>query len=53
MRETWWLWIVLTAFAMLMSFISLVFLITLPVSLITFLWFGFVRYDEHGNFKGS
>ncbi len=53
LRETWWLWIVLTAFAMLMSFISLVFLITLPISLITFLWFGFVRYDEHGNFKGS
>lgn len=54
LRETWWLWIVLTVFAGLMSLlVSPIFWLTVPISLITFLWFGFVRYDEHGNFRGS
>ena len=53
LRDTWWLWIVFAGFGGVMSLISLVFLLTFPISLATFLWFGFVRYDEHGNFKGS
>ncbi len=54
LKETWWLWIVLTVFGLAMSLlISNVFLLTLPISLITFLWFGFVRFDGNGDFKGS
>ena len=52
-RETWWLWLLMTIGGILMSFISLVFLVTLPIALFTFLWFGFVRFDADGTFKGS
>jgi 4-amino-4-deoxy-L-arabinose transferase-like glycosyltransferase len=53
LKETWWLWIALAVFGLAMAFISPVFLITIPISGITFLWFGYVRFDEDGNFKGS
>ena len=52
-RETWWLWLLLTLGGIAMSFMSLVFLVTLPIALCTFLWFGYVRFDADGNFKGS
>ncbi|MEZ6137259.1 MAG: hypothetical protein R3C53_20410 [Pirellulaceae bacterium] len=52
--ETWWLWIVLAVFGVVMTIgVSWIFLVTFPISLFTFFWFGFVRYDEDGNFKGS
>ncbi len=52
-RETWWLWIVFGLFGTVMSMLSPVFLLTFPISIFTFFWFAYIRYDEDGNFKGS
>lgn len=53
MQETWWLWLLFFGFGLVMSFLSRVFLLMFPISICTFLWFAYVRYDEDGNFKGS
>ena len=52
-RETWWLGLLFTAFGTVMSFGSLVFLLMFPISIFTFFWFAYIRYDENGTFKGS
>ena len=36
-----------------MSYLHPVFLLTFPVSIFTFFWFAYIRYDEEGHFKGS
>ncbi len=52
--ETWWLWIVFGLFGTIMSLLlSKVFLLMFPISIFTFFWFAYIRYDEDGNFKGS
>lgn len=53
MRETWWLWLVFAVFGTAMSFASWVFLLTFPISIFTFFWFAYIRYDDDGSFKGS
>ncbi len=53
LQETWWLWIVFLAGGTLMSWFSLVFLLTFPICAFVFFWFAFVRYDEDGNFRGT
>jgi len=52
-QETWWLWIVFGLFGGVMAFLSPVFLLMFPISIFTFFWFAYIRYDEDGNFKGS
>lgn len=52
-RETWWLWILFGLFGTIMSFLSAVFLLMFPISIFTFFWFAYIRYDEEGNFRGS
>jgi hypothetical protein len=53
LRETWWLWLLFFGFGTVMSFLSPVFLLTFPISIFTFFWFAYIRYDEDGTFKGS
>ncbi len=53
LRETWWLWILFLVFGTAMSFLSYVFLLMFPISIFTFFWFAYIRYDEDGNFRGS
>ncbi|MCC7334891.1 MAG: hypothetical protein IT422_07335 [Pirellulaceae bacterium] len=52
-KETWWLWILFAAFGAGMSFLHPVFLLMFPISIFTFFWFAYIRYDEDGDFKGS
>lgn len=52
-KETWWLWALFLVGGSVMTWLSLVFLLTFPICIIIFLWFGFVRYDEEGNFRGT
>ncbi len=53
-KETWWLWIVFGLFGTAGAlFLSKVFLLMFPISVFTFFWFAYIRYDEDGNFKGS
>ncbi|MEM8735218.1 MAG: hypothetical protein AAGG44_13390 [Planctomycetota bacterium] len=53
LSETWWLWILFFVGGTIMSYLSLVFLVTFPICIFTFFWFAYIRYDEEGNFKGS
>lgn len=52
-QETWWLWLLFFVVGCVMSWLSLVFLLTFPICIFVFFWFAFVRYDEDGNFKGT
>lgn len=52
-KETWWLWCLFIVGGTVMSYLSLVFLVTFPICIFTFFWFAYIRYDEEGNFKGS
>jgi hypothetical protein len=53
-KETWWLWLIFTAIvASLCFFVSLIFLMTVPILVTVFFYFAFVRYDKDGNFLGS
>ena len=53
LKETWWLWVLFALFGTIMSYLHPVFLLTFPVSIFTFFWFAYIRYDEEGHFKGS
>ncbi len=52
-RETWWLWVLFAVFGAGMSFLHPVFLLMFPISIFTFFWFAYIRYDEDGDFRGS
>ena len=52
-RDTWWLWLLFVVVGGAFSFLSPIFLLLFPISIVTFLWFAYVRFDEDGNFKGS
>ena len=53
LRETWWLWVAFGLFGGVMGALSPVFLLMFPISIFTFFWFAYIRYDEEGRFKGS
>lgn len=53
LKETWWLWLLFAVGGVVMSSFSLVFAAIFPISIFTFFWFAYIRYDEDGNFKGS
>ena len=53
LKETWWLWCLFLVGGTVMSYLSLVFLVTFPICIFTFFWFAYIRYDEEGNFRGS
>ncbi|GIW99476.1 MAG: hypothetical protein KatS3mg111_2809 [Pirellulaceae bacterium] len=52
-KETWWLWLVFLSAAVGLGLFSRVFWLLVPISIFTFFWFAFIRYDEEGNFKGT
>ncbi len=52
LRDTWWLWIVLFTMGTGMTlFMSWIFVVTFPICLFSFVYFGLMRYDELGNEK--
>lgn len=51
-RETWWLWCLFLGGVLGASiFVTPFFLFMAPVFVVMFLYFAFVRYDEHGQHK--
>jgi hypothetical protein len=53
-RDTWWLWAVFLVISF--TFIVLVnklFLVTLPVLVVAFVYYASMRYDDEGNHKGE
>lgn len=48
--ETWWLWTACVAVCgVMVSTISLFFLVLLPMLLVVFFYFAYNRYDRDGN----
>lgn len=51
-RDTWWLWLgFLVSGIFLAIFVNAVFLVVFPISIVSFIYFAIVRYDEDGNLK--
>jgi hypothetical protein len=48
-RDTWWLWLLMVGAGVIAAQFSPVFYSSIPISFFSFLYFGFVRYDEDGN----
>jgi hypothetical protein len=49
-RDTWFLWVgLILAGTILSIFVSLVFLVTFPISVFSFIYFALLRYDTQGN----
>lgn len=54
LRDTWWLWIGFMLSGILMAaFVNPIFLVVFPISIVTFIYFAMVRYDENGNIKSQ
>lgn len=52
MRDTWWLWLAFIVIAIVMTFlVSKVFLVTLPMLIVSFFYYAGIRYDDEGNHK--
>lgn len=51
-RDTWWLWIgFMLSGIFLAIFVHGIFMSIFPISIVTFIYFAIVRYDENGNLK--
>lgn len=51
-RQTWWLWLgCVLACAAMVRYISLFFLVLLPMLLVVFVYFAYMRFDRNGQPK--
>ncbi|MCC9605640.1 hypothetical protein LOC68_21930 [Blastopirellula sp. JC732] len=52
-KSTWWLWVLIFGGMFFLSRLNDILFYAsmayLPICLVTFLWFGLVRFDDHGN----
>jgi hypothetical protein len=54
LKQTWWLWLIYTVVtALLIYFVSPVFLVVIPMMIVNFFYFALVRYNEDGDFIGA
>ncbi|MEW4451734.1 hypothetical protein AB1L30_03515 [Bremerella sp. JC817] len=53
-RDTWWLWFIFLAAIIVVAYlVTPFFLFLIPIFVVMFLYFAFVRYDENGRNKGD
>jgi len=53
-KQTWWLWTIYLILNIgLILFVSPVFWAVLPMIVVIFIYFAWVRYDDEGNFMGA
>ncbi|TWT85690.1 hypothetical protein Pla123a_04970 [Posidoniimonas polymericola] len=53
-RDTWWLWAAVAVLtALQIHYISWFFLVNVPILLIVFVYFAFIRYDSNGNLRAQ
>ena len=53
-KQTWWLWTIYLILNIgLIIFVSPVFWAVLPMIVVIFIYFAWVRYDDEGNFMGA
>ena len=48
-RDTWWMWLFLLAFGVILGFFHPIFFIAIPICFFAFIYFGLMRYDDAGN----
>jgi uncharacterized membrane protein YhaH (DUF805 family) len=54
LRDTWWLWLAFVVIAVVMTIaVSKIFLITLPILVVSMFYYACMRYDDKGNHKGE
>jgi type IV secretory pathway VirB3-like protein len=54
LKDTWWLWLIyLIVNALFILFVGPVFWAVLPMMIVNFVYFAYIRYDEEGNFIGA
>ena len=52
MRDSWIAWVVIFLFGAVLGFAKHpLFFSAIPIGIFAFFYFGFMRYDEHGNAK--
>ena len=52
MRDSWVAWIVIFLFGAVLGVLKhTLFFSAIPIGIFVFFYFGFMRYDEHGNAK--
>lgn len=52
LRDTWWAWLTILAFGIIGgTLMSRIFYSAIPIAVFAFVYFGMMRYDEHGNTK--
>ena len=53
-RDTWWLWCAFAIGGIFMAiFVHPIFLVIFPMSIVSFIYFGLLRYDKDGNIKSE
>ena len=53
-RDTWWMWCGFAFGGILMAtLVHPIFLVIFPISIVSFVYFGLLRYDENGNVKAE
>jgi hypothetical protein len=52
-RDTWWLWLSVLIGGGGLAVFEPVFLVTVPICIFAFVYFGLMRYDENGKPKGD
>ena len=48
-RDTWMVWLLFIAGGSIAGIFLPVFFVAIPISVVSFLYFGFMRYDKSGN----
>lgn len=53
-RDTWFMWPLYLVTVLIVSYaVTPFFLVLIPIFCVIFLYFAFVRYDEHGRNRGD
>ncbi len=53
-RDTWWLWLLFFGTGTVLSiFANVLFVVTLPILFVAFIYYAMLRYDDEGNQVGD
>lgn len=49
LRDTWWVWLIFVVGGCITGIFLPIALVAIPISAFSFIYFGLMRYDKHGN----
>ena len=54
LRDTWWLWLGFLLLGVVFFFlVSRLFVVTIPILMVAFVYYAMMRYDDDGQHKGE